>query len=252
MNKSFLITKRDLKSTFSAPVIYLLAALLLFVSGWIFFNLLVNFVGNAEVSSEANHNLVFKEMVIQRFFFNLNMLFVFLCPLVAMNSISEERKNGQFDLILSSPISLWSIVLGKYLSIIVQTLFLLFLTLLFPIALWFAGVKDINAFVLGYSSLSLNAFVYLAVGILCSSLTYSGILAAVFSIVFILGNYLLAWAGQLSDNQIVSEIFLFLSIAPHYERLLKGIFSLETAYFYLSATLIYLLMTKKIMESKRW
>lgn len=252
MNKGWIIAKRDLKGAFYAPFLYIIAGVFLFIAGWIFFNLLVGFLTMTQNNPDSNQSIAFVDVVINRFFGNLNFLFLFLVPLLAMNAISEEKKTGRFNVLLSSPINLWDIVLGKYLALSLKCLFVLSLTLLFPIVLWFAGVEHLASFGLGYLSLVANILCYLAIALFASALTKNNALALGVSIVLIMSNYLIAWAGQLSEHSFMQEIFYYLSLTMHFEELLKGVLSVETVFYYFAFIFIFVFLTKKKLESQQW
>ena len=252
MSKIAIVAKRDLKAAFHAPFLYILAAVFLFIAGWIFFNLLVSFLAMSQNNPDSNQTLAFVDVVVNRFFGNLNFLFLFLVPLLAMNAISEEKRTGRFNVLISSPISIWEIVIGKFVALSLKCLFVLSFTALFPLVLWFAGIEHLSAFSLGYISLTANILCYLAISLFATALTKNNALALGIGIVLIMSNYLIAWAGQLSEQSFMQEIFYYLSLTSHFEELLKGILSFDTIFYYGAFIFLFIFITKKKLESEQW
>ncbi len=109
------LVKKELIDIFSAPMIYVLAALFCFIMGWLFFNYLV--------SSKELSSVNIKDSVIVPIFGNMNFIFIFLSPLLTMRVFAEEKKQFTLDLLLISKLSETEIIIGKFISVFVSALF---------------------------------------------------------------------------------------------------------------------------------
>ena len=170
VQKILILTKKELKDTFTSPLIYILTGLFSFMIGWLFFNYILQ--------SKEMTSATMTQGVITPIFGNINFIFVFLCPLITMRSFAEEKSKHTLDLLLRSQLSEMQIILGKYLSLVTSLFFMLSFTLLFPVILALSGYSDWGVVGSSYVGILLSIMTYTAVGIFCSSLTDNQIVAS--------------------------------------------------------------------------
>lgn len=253
MNSTIAIFKRELKSYFTSPLAYIIAAVFSALAGWIFFNLLASYVANMQnLPPEVAGQVRFIDEVVIKFFGNLNFMLLLICPLVSMRLFAEEKKQHSIELLYSAPISDWSILMGKYLSSFFIVAFIVALTFIFPIILHFAGLYENFIFISGYLGIFLNISCYLAIGILASSLTENQIVSAILSIVFIMFLWLSSWASQVTSNYFVGFLLKYVGLVAHFQNIVRGLFNTVDFCYYLSFVFITLLFTKKVLESRNW
>jgi len=182
-------------------------------------------------------------------------VFIFLIPAITMKSFAEEKKMGTLELLLTKPLSDWSVVLGKFLA----TWALVFLALVPTVIYYFSVYKLGNpvgnvdsAGVMGsYIGLALLAMIFSAFGLLASSLTSNQIVS------FILAAFLcfLIYMGFDSLSSFGGNAALFikqLGIIYHYESLSKGLVDSRDVIYFLSVTAFILLTTKVVISSRQW
>lgn len=182
-------------------------------------------------------------------------VFIFLIPAITMKSFAEEKKMGTLELLLTKPLSDWSVVLGKFLA----TWALVFLALVPTVIYYFSVYKLGNpvgnvdsAGVMGsYIGLALLAMIFSAFGLLASSLTSNQIVS------FILAAFLcfLIYMGFDSLSSFGGNAALFikqLGIIYHYESLSKGLVDSRDVIYFLSVTGFILLTTKVVISSRQW
>src|ERR1035437_3930423 len=108
MNKTWVIAERELKQYFISPMAYLVAAMFLLFSGFLFVVILFH-------TKEASLRILFS---------NLTVTFLLMGPALTMRLLAEEKRSGTIELLYTSPITDWDLVLGKYLAVLCFLLFL--------------------------------------------------------------------------------------------------------------------------------
>lgn len=237
------IYKRELRSYFCSLTGWIFVALNLFVMGLYFvvYNMLI---GYPTIS-----------YVLQSIAFT----FIVTVPILTMRALSEERKNKTDQLILTAPVSVGRIVLGKYLALVT--------VLVLPTA--FMGVLPLflrmgGAFQMGvsYSSL-LGFFLYgslaLAVGLFLSSLTESVVIAAVLSFgVLFLGyimpgiSNLISSTGTTAVTTAIARILNCFDMVGRFDTLSSGYFEVEAVVYYLTAIALALFCTTQVIQKRRY
>ena len=119
MRKAWIITKRDLGSFFNSPIFYVVTTVFLLIYSFIFFNIL-NFFSfqsfQAGQMQSMGMSLNLNEMVIEPSFHNMSVILMMIIPIITMRSFADEKKMKTFRLLLSSPVHLTEIILGKFLA----------------------------------------------------------------------------------------------------------------------------------------
>lgn len=249
----FLVAKRELKSFFKSPLAYLVSGFFTLIMGWIFFNLLLEYVETVQnIPRDDNGQWSFVSGVVFKLFGNINFMFLFISPIITMKLFAEEKKESTIDLYYASPIKEYQIVLGKYLASVIMGLFLITTTFLFPFVFNSTNFEGISFIISGYIGLILNMMCYFAVGLFASSLTNNQIIAALISFIFIISTWMFNWFGQLSSNYLIMEILNYLSLVGHYETFSKGLISTSDFMYYFSFIAIFLFLTKKVIEARNW
>ncbi len=182
-------------------------------------------------------------------------VFIFLIPAITMKSFAEEKKMGTLELLLTKPLSDWSVVLGKFLAAWALVFLALIPTVIYYYSVYRLGnpVGNIDsAGVLGsYIGLALLAMVFCAIGLLASSLTanqiVSFILAAFLCFIVYMGFDSLSSFGGNSALTVKQVGILY-----HYESLSKGLIDSRDVIYFFSVTGFILLTTKVVISSRQW
>lgn len=248
-----IILFKELKIFFRSPVSYIVTGLFTLIVGWIFFNQLVYFAENIQKLPISMRNTYdFSNEVVIKLFGNVNFLLLFIIPIISMRSFSQEYKDGTIDLYFSSPVADYELILGKFLALTVQGLFLISTTLIYPLFLSNLDISDTSFIVSGYIGLILNLLSFCSLGILASSLSQNQIIAALSGFVMILFSWMVTMFEQMTHNYFMSEILKFLSINHHFQNFVKGYISLSDISFYFSFILLSLVVLKKRIDSRLW
>lgn len=247
------IMKKELKIYFSSPLIYIISALFSAIIGWAFFNLLINFVDSTQnLPENVVGQVSFIQAVVYRLFGNINFVMLFICPLITMKLISEEKKNSTLEFLLTAPITSFQIILGKYLSSLVVVFFIISTTFIFPIILSSSGMNAFNNIAMGYLGLIFNIMFFHAVGIFASSLTENQIISALITVICILFVWMVSWASQSTSNYLMAEVFKYAGMIDHFDNFVRGLFKTSDIVYYLTWTGFFLGLSVKTIDSRNW
>lgn len=265
MSHTLTIASRELRSLFVSPVAYVVLTLWSVIAGTFF---LASLIGFQERLIQLQQYQMLQQIelmnlndeLIEPFIGSMWVILLFLLPAITMGLISSEKANGTEELLLTSPISIWDIVLGKFLAgagfVTVMTAIVAF----FPMILFVYGEPEVGKTISGIVCLLFVSITYVAVGVFASSVTRSQLIAFVFTLVLLvmLGMMLpfivditLAGSGVGRESAIV-QIVSWMSTGSHVDRMLKGLIDTgDLAYFAISSA-VFLLLSKTVIESARW
>jgi ABC-2 type transport system permease protein len=249
----FTLWKKEVQSYYSSPLAYVLIGLFSLISGIIFFNLLVSYTDNIQaMPHDFSQTISFIEEVVLQFFAQVNFLFLLFIPLITMRLFSEEQRQQTLDLYWLSPIREWQLVIAKGLSALTLILSMLLITGVFPLVIWGIGIRDFNLLGTAYIAVLLNACAYIALGLFCSSISGNQIIAALLAVLGIMFLWMISWGGHLNSNFVVAEIFTYIGITSHFERVLRGVLGTQDMIYYVSFILIFGVLTVKSLGRRNW
>lgn len=245
--------KKELESYFSSPLAYVLIGLFSLISGVIFFNLLATYTdGIQAIPQHMAQEISFVEEVVLRLFANINFLFLVFIPLITMKLFSEEKRLETMDLYWMAPVREWQVVLSKGLAALTLILAMLVMTGIFPLIIWGVGIRDFSLLGTAYLGVLMNALCYIALGLFCSSLSGNQIIAALLSVLGIMFLWMITWGGHLNSNYLVSEIFTYIGITSHFERILRGLLGTQDIIYYVTFIFFFGFMTVKSLGRRNW
>lgn len=245
--------KKEVESYFSSPLAYVLIGLFSLITGTFFFNLLVTYTdGIQAMPQNMAQEISFVEEVVLKLFANINFLFLIFIPLITMKLFSEEKRHETLDLFWMAPLRDWHVVLAKGLAALTLILAMLVMTMVFPLIIWGVGVKDFSLLGSVYLSVLLNAGCYISLGLFCSSLSGNQIIAALLSVLGIMFLWMVTWGGHLNSNYLVSEIFTYVGITSHFERVMRGLLGTQDIIYYMSFIFVFGFLTVKSLGRRNW
>lgn len=240
----WLICKKELSDLFLSPLVYVLAALFSFILGWLFFNYLM--------ASKVATSQTLTPAVVEPIFGNMNLIFVFLVPLMTMNSFSQEKRNGTLDLLFRSKLSDLQIILGKFFSQMITAIFLLSFTLIFVFVLKSADFKDWSIIWTSYTGLFFSIACYVSVGLFTSTLTENSIVASLLSFCILISSMILVLSTNALENEFVTELVQYMTVPFHYYAFSKGIIRSFSLIFFASFCGFFLFLTMRSLERRKW
>ena len=230
------IYKRELKAYMTSVIGYAFIALFLAVSGALF-------VYTTMYSMTADSSNYFTFMM---------LFFVILLPLLTMKSFSEERKLRTEQLLMTAPVSIFSMVMAKYLA--AATIFassMVVAVLPFGILYRYAAVK--TAVLLGnLVAILLVGFAILAVGVFVSALTENQLTAAVGTVGLVLIFFVISFFNTVIPVYFIRFILSGVSIFSRYQNFTQGVFDFAALFYYLSVAAVFLFLTMRIFDRRRY
>lgn len=251
MRNIFTICGKEVRAYFASPVAYLLMALFGLVFGFFFYSATAYFVMEGMRQQMGGGSLSVNEFVVSPLLGNASVVGLFLIPLISMRLFAEEKRTGTIELLLTSPVRDWEIILGKWLGAMVMYLCVIGIAAL-NVALLFAyGKPDWRPILTGFLGLILQGGCVLAIGTFISTTTRNQIIAgaATFSICLLL--WVLSWVSSYNDAGWAQAV-AYCSILTHFEPFSKGIIDTKDVVFYISAIFLGLFLTARSLESLRW
>lgn len=250
MKTIYRIAKTELNTMFYSPVAWVVLVIFSIQSSWKFFNSIERF----EKAQKIGQHMDNLSQVVFSGFSGLytemqNYLYLYV-PLLTMGLVSREINSGSIKLLLSSPIKIKDIVLGKYLAIAAYCLlFIVILGLQVGIAYFSIDNLDLKFAISGLIGLYLLVCTYAAIGLFMSCLTSYQVVAAISTLVVLAG---LNFIGKLwQDVEVVKDITYFLSIAGRANEMLEGlIISKDVFYFVLVSSLFIVLSIYKLQTGR--
>jgi ABC-2 type transport system permease protein len=233
--------KREIAGYFGSPVAYVFIVIFLLLSGFFTFYISNFFeVGQADFKG---------------FFQWHPWLFMFLVPSVAMRLWAEERRLGTIELLLTLPVSVTEVVLGKFLA---AWLFIgVALALTFPMILTvlYLGHPDIGVIFCGYIGSFLMAGTFLSVGSMTSSLTRSQVVSFILAVVVCLYLILAGFApvtAVLSGWAPVALVDLVssTSVLTHFSSMARGVLDFRDILYYGSVMVVMLFVNGVVLQNR--
>jgi ABC-2 type transport system permease protein len=250
------IAGREVRSYFSSPVAYVLLAAFLALAGYFFFALLSAFnqslaiysmMRNPEMLQRFNLN----EMVIRPLLQNMAVLLIFVIPAITMRMFPEEKTSGTYELLLTSPVRVSEIVLGKFLGGFALVLLMIVLSGFFGLLLLRYGNPEVPMMLSGYLGLFLMAVAFLAIGTLISSFTDNVVVAYTGALFSLLVLYTIGWLGETVQGAW-GTLVKYVSITDHFQEFLKGVVDTQDLVYFATVVVVTLFLTQRSVESVRW
>lgn len=242
------IAARELRTLFLSPLAWTILAVVQVITGYMFLINIETFIQVQPRLAGLEDAPGLTDIVIAPLLGSAAIVLLLVVPLLTMRLISEERRNQTLSLLFSAPLSVTQIILGKYLGILGFLLVILFMLSMMPLSLLAGGNIDFLQFGAGLLGMSLLLASFAAVGLFTSTLTSQPTVAAISS----LGILLLLWILDRAGNtDQVSGLFSYLSLARHYEPLLRGIFNSSDVIYYLLFIITFLALSIRRLDADR-
>ena len=237
--------RRELQAYFLSPLAYVVLTVFLLVNGFVFW-LIVSFLSDPRAGFGAPLELFFG----QTFFFWLVLLFV--TPVLTMRLISEERRSGTIEVLMTAPVSEVEVVLGKYLAALVFYLCLWVPTLVYAVIIDRYSDVDWGPVAAGYLGVLGIGSVFLAVGLFASTLSRSQLVAALVTFVILIPLFTFGLLENMTNSPILKQVFGYLNIWQHMDEFGKGIVDTRRLVYYASLSGFLLFLASRSLELKKW
>ena len=230
------IFRRELGAFFTSGIAYVFLAVFYLLAGLFFYMYTLS-------SSTTDMSGMF------------SMLFaviIFLIPILTMKSFSEEKKQKTEQGLLSAPVGLGGIVLGKYFATILMYIFGVSIVLIYALIISYFGSVDWGILFSNYLALILLGAAFIAIGMFISSLTENQVVAAVGGICSLLFLCLVDILTNYISIDFITDFLNSISFYNKYYEFTCGIFNLSSVLFYISTAVIFNFLTVRVFEKRRW
>jgi ABC-2 type transport system permease protein len=254
MKNIWIIAKKELRTYFTSPIAYVIMTVFLVLIGFFFYSLIWWFNTQSMQAAQnpyAAQQMNINQMVFGPLFNNMSIILLLMLPLLTMRLFAEEKKIGTEELLMTSPISVWQILIGKFLASFLVLAVMLGLTGLLASFTFLYGNPELFPVLNGYLGLLLMGGAFIAIGLFFSSLTENQIVAAVLTFGALLLFWILNWASN-SAAGFWKEVLNYVSFFQHFENATQGTLDTTDIIYYFSFAFFGLFLTHSVIQSRRW
>jgi gliding motility-associated transport system permease protein len=255
MTNILAIAQKELKAYFSSPIAYIVIGFWSLLYGYFFVAILNYFVRQSmqmnQFGMQGPQSMNVNQQLIRPLLQNVNILVLFLMPMVTMRTYSEEKRSGTIELLLTSPVTDFQIIMGKFFGAMALYGAMLAVTLIHIGLLFVYGRPEWKPIVTTYVGLLLFGGCFVSLGLFISSLTKNQIVAGMVTFAVFLLLWIVTWIGSFS-GPTVDKITQYISILDHLDDFGKGVLDTTHVIYYLSFITFGLFLTAKSVDSERW
>jgi ABC-2 type transport system permease protein len=249
------VVRKELKTYFVSPIAYVVAGIFLLLLGLLLFLPILAISNQSLQMLRMQGNLPdvnLNQLVLRPAFANMAVVMLLVVPILTMRLLAEEKKLKTMELLLTSPLTITDIVIGKFIAAFLVFAGMLALTALGTVAL--GAIVDLRWAPIGtaYLGVLLLGGVFLSVGLLASGLTENQIIAVVVSFGLLLVIWLFDWAGQLLGDSPLGNLMSYLSPIGHFDNLVKGLIDSKDLVYFATAIIFSLFLAHRVLDSQRW
>lgn len=243
------IARHELKTMFLSPLAWVILGVVQFLLGYMFLAQIDSFFLLQPQLINLQNTPGVTDIVIAPLFQLSAIILLMVMPLITMRSIAEEKHNRTLSLLISSPLSMTEIVLGKFLGLFGFVVILVSLLMLMPLSLYSGTALDFGKLSSIFIAMLLLLGSFAAIGLYLSSLTENQTIAAVSSFGALLMLWMIDWMGDtVGDGQTV---IAYLSLLRHHQSLLEGVFNTADVAYYLLLIVGFLVLTVRQLDRER-
>ncbi len=245
---------KELRSFFASPVAYVMAGVWLLFSGFMYRNFLLEFNQLCLTYYQRPTrmpDLDLNEWVITTYFGVKFFVWLVVVPFLTMRLYAEEKKTGTIELLLTSPITTFQTLMGKFAACLVLFLGIEVVGFSHILIAEYYGNIDWGMVAAAYTAVLFFGGAFVAMGILASAMTENQIVAGVLSFFFFIQLWVIDFAANQTQPPI-SAILRHLSIIAHMRDFLRGVIDTGDVAFFMSLIAIGLFLTHTVLESRKW
>jgi ABC-2 type transport system permease protein len=249
------LTRRELASLFFSPLAYFVLLAFTILGAWIFLKFTLNFLYPVQLWAGPPPSR--QEPILAFYVIGWEPMISVLMfvPVLTMRLFSEEHRTGTLEMMLTAPVEETVVVLSKFLAALILFLIVWLPWGLYLVSLrWVGGSEFDYRPVVGFSiALLVSGSAFVSMGLFFSSVTKNQLVAAVFSFVFMFALFLVYFVqGMLPDDSALQPILSHLAFVELWQNSLQGRLAMRDLMLYLSATIFWLFLTVKVLESRKW
>ncbi len=245
----WVIARRELGALFLAPLAWVILAIVQVILGYMFLANLDNYFLLQPQLLQLENTPGVTDIVVTPLMQIAAIILLMIMPLITMRSLAEEKRNRTLSLLVSAPLSMSEIVLGKYLGLLGFIVILVGMLMLMPLSLYLGTTPDGGKLLSIGLGLLLLLAAFAAIGLYLSSLTENQTIAAVSTFGALLMLWIVDWIGASLDNG--QSVFAYLSLLQHHQAMLEGSFDTGDLAYYLLLIVAFVGLTIRQLDRER-
>ncbi|MDR1001765.1 MAG: ABC transporter permease [Oscillospiraceae bacterium] len=230
------IIKKELSGYFRSPVGYVFCGVYIFFSAMYF---------NAVLSGGSSSDY-------PEIYYGMLNIILILLPVLTMRLFSEERKNKTDQVLLTSPVSIFSIVMGKFLSAFMVYGGCILFTLLYALVFSYFATPPWALIAGNMVGAAVFGAAFISVGMFISSLTESQIISAICTFAVATIFIILDVIPMITTNPLIVSVVQWVSFVGRYTPFTIGLLDFSSLIFFLSVTATFIFTTISVLERRRW
>ncbi len=236
---------RELRAYFFSPLAYGVLASFLFING-ITFATLIGYLNDAPSAVGAP----------MEYFFGGTILFwlalAFVGPILPMRMLSEERRSGSLEILMTAPVTETQVVVGKYLAALTFYVVLWAPTVLYAVIVARYSKLDWGPLASAYLGVLGIGALFLSIGLFASGISRNQIVAALVGFALVFALFILGLLEFMVNNESLRQVLSYLNLIQHMEDFSKGIVDTRRLVYYLSGTAFFLFLTSRALAANKW
>lgn len=240
---TFRIAWRELRNLFLSPLAWCVLAVVQLILAWMFLASVEGFRGNPAGVAGVT------DTVAAGLYSVATIVMLLVIPLLTMRLVSEERRSGSLTLLLSAPVRMSEIVLGKYLGLLAFLAIMVAMITLMPLSLAMGTHLDYGKLASDVLGLLLLVGAFAAAGLYMSTLTRQPVVAAISTFGLLLFLWVVNWLSQ--GDARYSAVLHYVSLIDHYGSLLRGSFDSSDVIYYLLFIATFLTLSIRRLDGQR-
>ena len=245
----WVIARREIGAMFCSPLAWILLAVIQTILGYMFLANLDNYFLLQPQLMQLENTPGVTDIVITPLMHVAAIIMLMIMPLLTMRSIAEEKRNRTLSLLVSAPLGMSEIVLGKFLGLMLFVFILLTMLMLMPLSLYLGTSPDGGKLLSIYLGMLLLVATFTAIGLYLSSLTENQTIAAISTFGVLLMLWIIDWlGGSVSNGQ---SVLSYLSLLRHHQSMLEGVFNTSDIAYYLLLIVGFLVLTIRQLDRER-
>jgi ABC-2 type transport system permease protein len=249
MRSLFLVARREFRAYWTSPVAYVVLAVFLVLAGIFYFSQLSQFV--ALSSRGGGQGVDVNQQLIRPYLYSVSVMILFILPLVSMRLISEEKRQGTLEILLTTPAPDWAVVVGKYLASVALLGVMVAGSMVHVSILYAFGHPEWGPVWTGFLGLFLTGAAYLALGLFLSALTQNQVVSAAAAFSLFLALWLMHSLGAAASGTL-SRVLTYVSFAGHFDNFGRGVLDTSDVIFFLTLTGAGVFLAVQAVTATRW
>ena len=252
MGNILAIANKELRSYFASPIAYIVIGVFALLYGFFYFIMLQYFMRvSLQAMAGGGQSVNINEQLIRPVFQYSMVVFLIVLPMITMRTYSEEKRSGTMELLLTSPITDFQIIMGKFLGAMGLYASMLGVTLLHMALLYWVSNPEWMPIATSYLGMLLMGGCFMSVGLLISSFTKNQIVAVVATFAVFMMLWMINWIASFM-GPTAQAVLNYMSITGHLEDFMGGVIDTKHLVYYLSFIAFGLFLTARSVDTERW